>query len=86
MFFMLGRKTDHHYTITALASRCDNRPECLAMEDECESLCDPRPSFCDDECGKKSRSWLRGNRVCDGYIQWCTEKMFMGGGSFSDIG
>ena len=38
------------------------------MEDECESQCDPRSSFCDDECGKKSHWSLRSNRVCDGYI------------------
>jgi len=40
------------------------------MKDECESQCDPRPSFCDDECGNESRSEFiaYGNRVCDGYI------------------
>jgi len=54
--------------ITVLATRCDNRPECSKMEDECWSQCDPRPSFCDDECGKTSCSSFRGNRVCDGYI------------------
>jgi len=53
---------------TVRATRCDNRPECARMEDECESQCDPRPSFCDDECGKESRSERSGNRVCDGYI------------------
>jgi len=58
-----------YYYITVLATRCDNRPECRKMEDECRSQCDPRPSFCDDECGKESRSGVRfGNRVCDGYI------------------
>jgi len=38
--------------------------------DECWSECDPRPSFCDDECGMKSRRLYQGfgNRVCDGYI------------------
>jgi len=51
-----------------LATRCDNRPECGRMEDECGPQCDPRPSFCDDECGKKSRTMFYGNRVCDGYI------------------
>ena len=56
------------YFITVRAARCDDRPECGAMEDECDSQCDPRPSFCDDECGKKSRRELYGNRVCDGYI------------------
>ena len=56
--------------ITVLATRCDNRPECFDMEDERKSQCNPRPSFCDDECGKESRRWynLFGNRVCDGYI------------------
>jgi len=51
-----------------IAAQCDNRPECVNMEDECNSQCDPRPSFCDDECGKNSRTFLLGNRVCDGYI------------------
>jgi len=56
--------------IRLLATRCDNRPECVNMEDECDSQCDPLPSFCDDECGKQSRSSLNqyGNRVCYGYI------------------
>ena len=52
------------------ATRCDNRPECWFMEDECESQCDPRPSFCDNECGKNSVWVYRGNLVCDGYINW----------------
>ena len=58
------------YFIDVIATRCDNRPECSDMKDECESQCDPRPWFCDDKCGKESRSWmnLRGNRVGDGYI------------------
>jgi len=56
------------YNIDVLATRCDNRPECGRMQDECESQCDPRPSFCDNKCAKESRrSWF-GNRVCDGYI------------------
>ena len=54
--------------ITALATRCDNRPECGGMEDECESQCESRPSFCDNKCGNESRHWLVGNLVCDGYI------------------
>ena len=59
-----------YYSITVLATRCDNRPECARMEDECESQCDPRPSFCDDKCGNKSRIFWGGNFVCDGYINW----------------
>jgi len=58
----------HHYFIPELATRCDNRPECRKMEDECQSQCNPRPWFCDDKCGKKSRRKYHGNRVCDGYI------------------
>jgi len=60
--------------ICVLATRCDNRPECAKMEDECESQCDPRPSFCDSECGKEICSWFDGhfmqlgNRICDGYV------------------
>jgi len=63
--------TNHHDVIPALATRCDNRPECFDMEDECDAQCDPRPSFCDDECGMWSRRrWNRnGNFVCDGYIK-----------------
>ena len=61
---MLAKSID---IISVLATRCDNRPECSWMEDECESQCDPRPSFCDDECGSWSRTGY-GNRVCDGYI------------------
>ena len=57
---------DNYFTV--LATRCDNRPECRRMEDECESQCDRRPSFCDDECGNEIRSGLNGNHVCDGYI------------------
>jgi len=60
--------TNYFNRITVLATRCDNRPECWRMEDECDSQCDPRPSFCDDECGEKSRRLSIGNRVCDGYI------------------
>jgi len=56
------------YSIPVRATRCDNRPECRKMQDECESQCDPRPSFCDDECGKEIRSGSYGNHVCDGYI------------------
>ena len=65
-----ARHTTYKYLINVIATRCDNRPECAGMEDECKSQCDPRPSFCDDECGGKSRSFftLFGNRVCDGYI------------------
>jgi len=55
-------------SILVLATRCNNRPECRRMEDECRSQCDPRPSFCDDGCGKMGLNWLHGNRVCDGYI------------------
>jgi len=66
----LATHATNDYLIIVLATRCDNRPECGMMEDECESQCDPRPSFCDDECGKMSRRWWRGNRVCDGYINW----------------
>jgi len=56
--------------VTVRATRCDNRPECNRMNDECESRCDPRPSFCDDKCGNESRTgWTGyGNHVCDGYI------------------
>jgi len=68
----LARHATKDYYITVRATRCDNRPECWRMEDECESQCYPRPSFCDDKCGKRSRSWLYGNRVCDGYINRVT--------------
>ena len=51
-----------------VATRCDNRPECSRMDDECWSQCDPLPFFCDDECAKKSCRFSRGSRVCDGYI------------------
>jgi len=62
-------RATYDYSISVLVTRCDNRPECGDMEDECESQCDPRPSFCDDECGKVIRRWTStGNRVCDGYI------------------
>ena len=44
------------------------------MEDECDSQCDPRPSFCDNECGEESRKYLFGNRVCDGYINKVIEQ------------
>jgi len=63
-----ARLATNDYYITVRATRCDNRPECHRMEDECGSQCDPRPSFCDDECGKESRVWNSGNRVCDGYL------------------
>jgi len=61
-----SRHATNNYLITILATRCDNRPECVDMEDECE--CEPRPSFCDDKCGNTSRRYWFGNRVCDGYI------------------
>jgi len=56
--------------IKVFDTRCDNRRECGAMEDECKSQCDPRPSFCDFGCGIESRRRYPGygNRVCDGYI------------------
>ena len=63
-----ARLATSHSIITAIATLCDNRPECWKMEDECWSQCDPRPSFCDDECGKLSRTGKFGNRFCDGYI------------------
>ena len=59
--------SENHF-IPVIATRCDIRPECFDMEDECKSQCDPRPPFCDDKCGKKSRRKYFGNRVCDGYI------------------
>ena len=64
------REAKSLYVINVLATRCDNRPECARMEDECESQCETRPSFCDDECGNASRSgvYILGNRICDGYI------------------
>jgi len=60
--------TNVFFPTFAFATRCDNRPECGQMEDECKSQCDPRPSFCDDKCGNWSASVGGGNRVCDGYI------------------
>jgi len=54
--------------IPVFATRCDNRPECRRMEDECKSHCDPKPRFCDDRCGKWNGRRRSGNRVCDGYI------------------
>ena len=63
-----ARHATNYYSIRVRATRCDSRPECWKMEDECESQCDPRPWFCDDECGKMSRKWINGNRACDGYI------------------
>ena len=62
----LEAKTLH--LINVFATRCDNTLECWRMEDECESQCNPRPSFCDDEFGKMSCRGLYGNRVYDGYI------------------
>ena len=65
--------TQYYYNhVTVIATRCDNRPECMLMEDECFSQCDPRPSFCDNECGvhitMSARGHNTGNYVCDGYI------------------
>jgi len=64
----VARRAKRDFFIIVLATRCDNRPECARMEDECSSQCDPRPSFSDNECGKKSYIPAFGNRVCDGYI------------------
>jgi len=54
--------------MNVFATRCDSRPECLLMQDECGPQCETRPTFCDDKCGNESRKWWHGNLVCDGYI------------------
>jgi len=65
----MARQAGSDKFINVLATRCDNRPECWVMEDECDSQCVPRPSFCDDACAKVSRWWPGwGNLICDGYI------------------
>jgi len=73
MWCVANRGTNNVST-SEVAKRCDNRPECVQMEDECESQCDPRPPFCDDECGKLSRNVVPGfgHRVCDGHINKVT--------------
>jgi len=61
--------------IKVLATRCDNRPECSRMEDECESHCEHKPMFCDGECGKGNLSlYFKGSRVCDGYINMVIDR------------
>ena len=59
------RSMQWNYRI-ANAVKCDGRPECEQMEDECN--CQPRKSFCDWPCVKEVRGILRGTTICDGRL------------------
>ena len=61
----------HNIWTPATAFRCDNKPECFDMEDECDSNCDPVPEFCNQRTTDGTYNCpgdqiLPGRLVCDG--------------------
>jgi len=58
------RQDEYHYVS---ATKCDGRPECWLMEDECDT-CVPRPEFCDTSCAKTFREYKVGNLFCNGDV------------------
>jgi len=60
-----SEKSGAYNLVLVEAKRCDGRPECFSMEDECINCPNPLP-FCDSACAKAG--YVIGNHVCDGYV------------------